>query len=162
MEKLPITKAGFERLKRELEDIKTVLIPANIKDIEVARGHGDLSENAEYTAARERQSFLLGKMQELENNLAMSNVIEVKNLTCDRAFFGSTVTVADSNTGKEISYQLVGHCESDLEKNQISVTSPIGKALIGKCVGDEVSVQTPGGIREFEVVAIAIEPNEKA
>jgi transcription elongation factor GreA len=156
MEKMPITKAGFERMKRELEVLKTISIPANIKDIEVARAQGDLSENAEYTAAKERQSFLHGKMQELENNLAMSNVIDLKNLTCDKIVFGSTVTIEDSNTGKKITYQLVGPCESDLDRNRISVTSPIGKALISKCVGDEVSVQTPGGIRDFEIVDISI------
>jgi transcription elongation factor GreA len=156
MDKMPITKAGFERMKRELEVLKTVSIPANIKEIEVARAQGDLSENAEYTAAKERQSFLHGRMQEIENNLAMSNVIDLKNLCCDKAVFGATVTIADSNTGKQISYQLVGPCESDLEKNRISVTSPIGKALIGRSVGDEVSVNTPGGIREFEVVDISI------
>jgi transcription elongation factor GreA len=160
MEKMPITKAGFERMKRELEVLKTVSIPANIKDIEVARAQGDLSENAEYTAAKERQSFLHGKMQELENNLAMSNVIELKNLSCDKIAFGSTVTIEDSNARKKISYQLVGPCESDLERNRISVTSPIGKGLIGKCVGDEVSVQTPGGVRDFEIVDISIEEEE--
>jgi transcription elongation factor GreA len=160
MDKIPITKAGFARLKRELEVVKTVSIPENIKDIEVARQQGDLSENAEYSAAKERQSFLHGKMQELENNLAMSNVIDVKNLTCDKVVFGSTVTMEDSNTGKKITYQLVGPCESDLERNRISVTSPIGKALIGKCIGDEISVKTPGGIREFEVVDISVQEDE--
>ncbi|MDA8125791.1 MAG: transcription elongation factor GreA [Deltaproteobacteria bacterium] len=160
MEKMPITKAGFDRMKRELENLKTVLIPANTKDIEIARAQGDLSENAEYTAAKERQSFLHGKMQELENNLAMSNVIDLKNLSCDKVVFGSTVSIEDSNTCKKIAYQLVGPCESDLDRNRISVTSPIGRALIGKCVGDEVSVQTPGGIRDFEIVNIAIEEEE--
>jgi transcription elongation factor GreA len=156
MEKIPITKAGFARLKRELEVLKTISIPENIKDIETARAQGDLSENAEYSAAKERQSFLHGKMQELENNLAMSNVIDLKNLSCDKAVFGSTVAIEDGSTGKRISYQLVGPLESDLERNRISVTSPIGRALIGKCVGDELSVSTPGGIREFVVVEIAI------
>jgi transcription elongation factor GreA len=160
MEKMPITRAGFARLKRELEVLKTVSIPQNIKDIEIARGHGDLSENAEYAAAKERQSFLHGKMQELENNLAMSNVIDLKNLSCDKAVFGSTVTVEDSNMGKKITYQLVGPCESDLERNRISVTSPIGKALIGKCCGDEISVNTPGGVRDFQVVDIAVQDED--
>lgn len=160
MEKIPITKAGFERLKRELEVLKAVSIPENIKDIEIARAQGDLSENAEYSAAKERQAFLHGKMQELENNLAMSNVIDLKNLSCDKAVFGSTVNIADSNTGQGICYQLVGPLESDLDKNRISVTSPIGKALIGKCVGDELSVKTPGGIREFEIVEITFQDEE--
>lgn len=156
MDKIPITKGGFTKLKRELETLKTVLIPQNIKDIEVARGHGDLSENAEYAAAKERQSYLHGRMQELENNLAMCNVIDLKNVTCDKAVFGTTVAVEEIGTGKKITYRLLGPLESDLEKNQISVTSPIGRALIGKCVGDEISVNTPGGIREFEIVEITV------
>ena len=160
MEKIPITKAGFARLKRDLNVLKTVSIPQNIKDIEIARGHGDLSENAEYSAAKERQSYLHGKMQELENNLATSNVIDLKSLSCEKAVFGTTVTIEDINTGKQITYQLVGPLESDLEKNRISVTSPIGRALIGKCNGDDISVDTPGGIREFEIVEIAVQEEE--
>jgi transcription elongation factor GreA len=157
MAKIPITRGGFEKLKRELEILKTVSIPQNIKDIEIARGHGDLSENAEYTAAKERQSYLHGKMQEMENNLAMSNVIDLKNLTCEKVVFGTTVALEETGTGKRISYQLLGPFESDLAKNRISVTSPIGRALIGKCVGDEISVNTPGGVREFEVVEITVQ-----
>jgi transcription elongation factor GreA len=160
MDKIPITRAGFARLKRELEIVKTVSIPQNIKDIEIARGHGDLSENAEYAAAKERQSFLHGKMQELENNLAMSNVIDLKNLTCERVVFGSTVAIEEICTGKGITYQLVGPLESDLERDRISVTSPIGRALIGKRVGDEVSVTTPGGVREFEIIDITVQEGE--
>lgn len=160
MDKIPITKAGFERLKRELEIVRTVSIPQNIKDIEIARGHGDLSENAEYSAAKERQSFLHGKMQELENNLAMSNIIDLKNLTCEKVFFGSTVAISEIGNGKEITYQLVGPLESDLERGRISVTSPIGRALIGKSVGDEVSVNTPGGIREFEITGITVQEED--
>ena len=156
MEKMPITRAGFARLKRELEVLKTVSIPANIKDIETARAQGDLSENAEYSAAKERQSFLHGRMQELENALATSDVIDLKNLSCDKVVFGSCVTIEDVSDGKKIAYQLVGPYESDLERNRISVTSPIGKALIGMCVGEEVSVKTPGGVREFAIVDIAV------
>jgi len=157
MEKMPITRAGFARLKRELEVLKTVSIPANIKDIEAARAQGDLSENAEYAAAKERQSFLHGKMQELENALATSNVIDLKNLSCEKAVFGSYVTIEDGNDGKKITYQLVGPYESDLDINRLSVTSPIGKALIGMGVGDEVRVETPGGVREFEIVDISVQ-----
>ena len=160
MEKIPITRGGFAKLKRELEVLKTVSIPQNIKDIEVARAQGDLSENAEYTAAKERQSFLHGKMQELENNLAMSNVIDLKNVTCERVVFGTIVAIEEIGTGKGINYQLVGPLESDLEKNRISVTSPIGRALIGKSVGDEISVSTPGGIREFEIVEISVQEED--
>ncbi|MDY0188030.1 MAG: transcription elongation factor GreA [Syntrophus sp. (in: bacteria)] len=160
MEKMPITKSGFENLKKELEHLKTVLIPANIKDIETARGHGDLSENAEYTAAKEKQSFLHGKLQELENNLALSNIIDLSKLSNDKAVFGATVVIEDIRSGTQTNYQLVGPFESNINANKISVTSPIGKALIGKSIGDEVKVQTPGGIRNFEVVDITVDQSE--
>jgi transcription elongation factor GreA len=157
MEKIPITKSGFEKLKKDLETLKNVSIPENVRDIEEARAHGDLSENAEYAAAKERQSFLQGKLQELENNLAMSNVISLKGLTTEKATFGCYVTVADSDSGEEIKYQLVGPLESDINQNKISVTSPIGKALIGKAVGAEIIVKTPGGTRGFEIMDISIQ-----
>ncbi len=156
MKKIPITKAGFEKLKKELEYVKTVSMPENIRDIEVARAHGDITENAEYQAAKERQSFLQGRIQELENNLATSYIVSLEGLTKDKVVFGSTVTLEDIKTGNGITYQLVGPFESDLNENKISVTSPIGKALIGKSVGDEVIVNAPGGTREFEVVDINI------
>ena len=160
MEKIPITKAGFARLKREMEILKTISIPENIRDIETARAQGDLSENAEYSAAKERQSYLHGKVQELENNLAMSDVIELRNLGGDRAVFGATVRIAEESTGKETAYQLVGPLESDLASNKISVTSPIGRALIGKSVGDAVRVNTPGGVREFEITDITVQEED--
>jgi len=155
MGKMPITKAGFEKLKKELEKLKNKSIPENIRDIEVARAHGDLSENAEYTAAKERQSFLYGKVQELENNLALSDVIVLKGQISDRVVFGCYVTIADSDNGEEIKYQLVGPFESDINLNKISVTSPIGKALIGKSIGSEINVKTPGGSRNFEIINIS-------
>lgn len=154
MNKVPITKEGFEKLRKELEYIKTVLLPANIKDIETARAHGDLSENAEYSAAKEMQSFIHGKLQELENNLALSNIIDTGNLSTDEVVFGVTVLIEDINNGAQIEYQLVGPYESDINENKISVTSPIGKALIGKTTGDTVTVKTPGGIRELTVIDI--------
>jgi transcription elongation factor GreA len=157
MKKIPITKTGFDKLKKELKFLKTVSLPENIRDIEQARAHGDISENAEYAAAKERQSFIHGKMQELENNLASSQVIDLRNLSDDRVVFGSTVRIEDVHTGKEIKYQLVGPFESDISQNKISVTSPIGKAMIGKEIGDEVTVKAPGGIREFHIVDIRIE-----
>jgi len=157
MAKIPITENGFQRLKKELEHLKTVSIPENIKDIEEARAHGDLSENAEYTAAKERQAYLHGKISELENNLASSEVIDLSKLTDDRVVFGSTVIIEDIDSGTETTYRLVGPLESNVDKNQISVTSPIGKALIGKEVGDEITVTTPGGFRKIEIVNIYIE-----
>ena len=155
MGKIPITKAGFAKLKKDLEILKNKSIPENIRDIEVARAHGDLSENAEYSAAKERQSFLHGKVQELENNLALSNIIELKGLKTNKVVFGCYVTIADSDSREEISYQLVGPLESDINLNKISVTSPIGKALIGKVVGDEITVNAPGGTRNFEIIDIS-------
>ena len=155
MGKIPITKAGFTKLKKDLETLKNKSIPENIRDIEVARAHGDLSENAEYSAAKERQSYLHGKMQELENNLALFNVIRLKGLTNEKVVFGCYVAIADRDTGEEIKYQLVGPFESDINQNKISVTSPIGKALIGKVVGNEITVNAPGGTRNFEIIDIS-------
>jgi transcription elongation factor GreA len=157
MEKIPITKAGFEKLKKDIETLKNVSIPENVRDIEVARAHGDISENAEYSAAKERQSFLYGRKQDLENQLARANVINLKGLTTDKVVFGCLVSLEDTDNGEKIKYQLLGPYESDINKNKISVTSPIGKALIGKRIGSEISVQTPGGTRNFEVIDIAIE-----
>jgi transcription elongation factor GreA len=156
MQKMPITKAGYEKLKKELQHLKAVAIPENARAIEEARGHGDIAENAEYQYAKEKQSFLHGRMQEIENNLASSKVIDLKGLTDEKVVFGSTVSIRDTDTGDVRDYQLVGPFESDASNNKISVTSPIGKALIGRVSGDTVSVKTPGGLREFEVVGIAV------
>jgi transcription elongation factor GreA len=157
MDKVPITKEGFDKLKKDLETIKNVSIPENIRDIEVARAHGDLSENAEYAAAKERQSYLHGKLQELENNLASCNIIVLKGIQSDKVVFGCFVTIADSNGGEEIKYQLVGPFESDINQNKISVTSPIGRALIGKRIDNEINVNTPGGTRSFQIIDISVE-----
>ena len=157
MEKLPITKQGFEKLKKDLETLRNVSIPENIRDIEVARAHGDLSENAEYAAAKERQSYLHGKLQELENNLASCNIIPLKGINSDKVVFGCYVIIVDSEGGEEIKYQLVGPLESDINQNKISVTSPIGKALIGKKIDNEIIVKTPGGTRNFQIIDISVE-----
>ena len=156
MKKAPITKVGFEKIKRELEHLKTVAVPENVRDIEAARAHGDISENAEYTAAKERQAFIHGKIQELENNLATSEIIDLKNLSTDRIVFGTSVIIEDVKKGKNITYQLVGPHESDIGRNKISVTSPLGKALVGKTIADTARVNAPGGVREFEIVDIFI------
>jgi transcription elongation factor GreA len=157
MEKIPITKEGFEKLKKELEMLKNVFIPENIRDIEIARAHGDLSENAEYAAAKERQSYLHGKVQEIENNLASCNIIPLNGKVADKVVFGCFVTIedVDSESGETIKYQLVGPLESDISQNKISVTSPIGKALIGKSIDSEIVVKTPGGTRNFQIVDIS-------
>ncbi|MHB8137773.1 MAG: transcription elongation factor GreA [Smithellaceae bacterium] len=157
MEKMPITKEGFEKLKKDLDTIKNVSIPENVRDIEVARAHGDLSENAEYAAAKERQSYLYGKSQELENNLASCNIITLTGKVSDKVVFGCYVTIVDSSGGEEIKYQLVGPFESDINLNKISVTSPIGRALIGKGIDSEIVVKTPGGTRNFQIIDISVE-----
>ncbi len=157
MDKIPITRPGYEKLKKDLEYMKKVAVPENIRAIEEARGHGDISENAEYAAAKERQSFIQGKIQELENNLASSKVIDLENLTDERIVFGSIVTIVDAETEERTTYQLVGPFESDIQQNKISVTSPIGKGLIGKEVGDEVRVKTPRGMRILEIADIRVD-----
>jgi len=157
MDIIPITRDGFEKLKKELEYLKHVAVPENVRDIEEARAHGDISENAEYEAAKERQAFLHGKIQEINNNLAHSRIIAPEEITDEKIVFGTTVEIEDINTDETIRYQLVGPLESNLEENKISVTSPIGRALIGKKIGDEVKVRTPGGLREFEVIDITVE-----
>jgi transcription elongation factor GreA len=157
MEKIPITRPGYEKLKKDLEYMKKVAVPENIRAIEEARGHGDITENAEYAAAKERQSFIQGKIQELENNLASSKVIDLNNLTDERIVFGSIVTIVDTETEERTTYQLVGPFESDIQQNKISVTSPIGKGLIGKEVGDEVRVKTPRGMRILEIADIRVD-----
>ncbi|MCX7982934.1 MAG: transcription elongation factor GreA [Syntrophales bacterium] len=157
MKKIPITKAGFLKIKRELDHLKSVVVPENIRDIEAARAHGDLSENAEYTAAKERQTFLQNRIQELESQLAASDIIEIRNITTDHVVFGASVVITDLDTGEVITYKLVGPLESDIANNMISVTSPIGKALIGHKVGDEIQVHTPGGVREFQIVEIFVD-----
>lgn len=157
MNKMPITRSGYEKLKRDLDHLKKVAVPENIRAIEEARGHGDISENAEYAAAKERQSFIQGKIQELENNLAISKIIDLENLTDEKVVFGSVVSISDLETGETTTYRLVGPFESDIQQNRISVTSPIGKALIGKETGDEVRVKTPRGTRVLEIVDISVE-----
>ncbi|MBW2410889.1 MAG: transcription elongation factor GreA [Deltaproteobacteria bacterium] len=154
MDKIPITKEGFEALKRELENLKRVERPQNIKAIEEARAHGDLSENAEFHAAKDRQGFLEGRIGELEFKIANADIIETKKLPKDRAVFGSRVVLENVDTGEDVQYQLVGPDESDIEQGRISITSPLGKAILGKKPGDELAVQVPGGKRAYELVDI--------
>ncbi len=154
MERTPITREGYEALKHELERLKSVDRPQNIRAIEEARGHGDLSENAEFEAAKERQGFIEGRVSELEFKLANADIIDPNTLPRDRAVFGSRVLVENIETGESLEYQLVGPDESDIEKGRISVASPLGKSLIGKKTGDEITVQVPGGRRSYELVEI--------
>jgi len=154
MERIPITREGLEKVKEELIRLERVERPQNIRAIEEARAHGDISENAEYHAAKEKQSFLEGRINELRAAVGNSEIIEVEEGPSDRVVFGKTVLLYDLQTDEEITYQLLGPYESEPEKGRISVTSPLGQALIGRTSGDEISVKTPGGIQEFEIVDI--------
>ena len=154
MERIPFTKEGLEKVKAELAHIIKVERPNNIKAIEEARPHGDLSENAEYHAAKEKQAFLEGRRGELETVIGQAEIIEVETGPADRVVFGRTVLLYNIETDEEVSYQLLGPYDSAPEDGKISVKSPIGQALIGSDVGDEVRVQTPGGIQEFEILEI--------
>ena len=154
--RIPMSKAGYQHLRNELDRLERVERPDVVRAIEVARAHGDLSENAEYHAAKERQGMIEGRIKELKNKVARAEVIDCTKVNCSRAVFGTVVTLLDMESDEEITYQLLGPEESDVKKGSISVLSPLGKSLLGKCVGDEVKAKTPGGLREFEVVAIGL------
>jgi transcription elongation factor GreA len=154
MERVPTTAEGLKSLEDELKHLKSVERPAIIKAIAAAREHGDLSENAEYTSARERQSFIEGRIAEIENIISRAEVIDFSKLTGKIVKFGATVRLADEDTEEKVKYQIVGPYEADLNKGSISVTSPIGRALIGKAVGDTVEVQTPRGAKSYEIVGV--------
>lgn len=149
-----MTKEGYQALKKELEYLKAVERPQVIRAIEEARSHGDLSENAEYDAAKERQAFIEGRLSELGYKLGNAEVIEVNNLPKDRAVFACTVVLENIDTGEDVEYQLVGPEESDIQQGRISVTSPLGKAIIGKKAGEEIVLNAPGGKRVYELVEI--------
>jgi transcription elongation factor GreA len=155
MEKLPMTREGFEKLQSELKQLKTIDRHEVIKAIASARELGDLSENAEYHAARERQGFIEGRIAELEDKLARADVIDVKLLVGSSVKFGASVRLIDEDTEEAVSYQIVGDDESNLSKGKISLSSPLAKALIGKDVGDSVDVRTPGGVKSYEIVEVA-------
>ncbi|RME87344.1 MAG: transcription elongation factor GreA [Zetaproteobacteria bacterium] len=156
MERIPMTKAGFERLKKELEELKAKRREI-ARAIEEARAHGDLSENAEYEAAKEAQGLNEARIQYLEDRLARAHVIDPKTITSDRVVFGATVDLIDLEDGTEVSYQIVGVDEADASEGRISITSPLARALIGKEEGDIVTVQAPGGEREYEIQRIRYE-----
>ena len=154
MEKFPLTKQGFLALEEELKNLKGVERPNIIAAIAEARSHGDLSENAEYSAAKEKQSFIEGRIQDLEAVLSRAQVIDVSGTKSDVIRFGATVLVADEDTDDENRYQIVGDYEADIEKNKISLSSPLAKALIGKEVGDTAEYVAPGGKKSFEILEI--------
>ena len=156
MEKIPFTPAGLETLKAELNQLKNAERQAVIRAIAEAREHGDLSENAEYHAARERQSFIEGRINELEDVTSRAEVIDLSKLTGETVTFGALVVVADEETDEESSYHIVGPYEADIELGRISTSSPIAKAMIGKSVGDSIEVQTPRGPHPYEIISIVI------
>ncbi len=154
MERIPITRAGYETLHKELRHLKTVERPNVIKAIEEARAHGDLSENAEFEAAKERQAFIEARVSELSYKLNNADVIDPEKLPKDRAVFASRVLLENVDTGEGVEYMLVGPEESDINQGRISIASPLGKAIVGRRPGDEIILQAPGGKRIYELVQI--------
>ncbi|MBE2291820.1 MAG: transcription elongation factor GreA [Xanthomonadales bacterium] len=152
----PLTLKGAQRLREELDHLKSVKRPEVIVAIAEARGHGDLKENAEYHAAREQQGFIEGRIKQLESELSHANVIDVAKLHAgSRIVFGATVTLADMETDEEVRYQIVGDLEADIKRGMIAISSPVARALIGKEEGDSISIEAPAGTREFEIVGVA-------
>jgi transcription elongation factor GreA len=154
LERVPITKEGYQALKKELDYLKRVERPRNIKSIEEARAHGDITENAEFEAAKDRQAFIEGRLNELAYKLSRADIIDPQKLPKDRALFASSVMLENTDTGENVKYQLVGPDEANIEEGRISVSSPLGKAVIGKKPGDEISLEAPGGKRYYELVEI--------
>jgi transcription elongation factor GreA len=154
MEKIPMTAEGLARLEEEFKNLKSVERPAVIRAIAEAREHGDLSENAEYHAARERQSFIEGRISELEDIVSRAQVIDISQLSGDVVRFGATVTLADEDSDDEVVYQIVGAHEADIQSGRLSVHAPLARALIGKHLGESVEVNSPGGSKSYEIVNV--------
>jgi len=154
MDKIPMTMEGFSRLDAELKRLKTIERPEIIKQIAAARGHGDLSENAEYHAAREKQGFIEGRLAELEDKLRRAEVIDTSALTGRDVKFGAKVRLADEDTDEKITYQIVGEDEADIKSGKLSITAPLARALIGKRAGDSVEVVTPAGSKSYEIISV--------
>jgi len=152
-----MTHEGYQRLQEELKHLVRVERPKVVKDIEEARGHGDLSENAEYDAAKDRQGFIEGRIRELNDKIARAQVINPSELSSDKVVFGAKVTLFDVDSGNEVTYQIVGEDEADIKQGKISVTSPIGKGLIGHRLDDEVRIKVPSGLKIFELIDIKYE-----
>lgn len=155
MEKVPMTSGAYEAIMQEIKNLKTVERPAIVKAIAEAREHGDLSENAEYHAAKEQQGLNEARIAELEDTLSRADVIDVSKLSGDTVKFGATVELADEDTDEETAYQIVGEFEADVKQGKISITSPIARALISKSVGDSVEVNTPGGGKSYEILKVS-------
>lgn len=155
MDKMPITTAGYQQLEAELKKLKSEDRPAVIEAISAAREHGDLSENAEYHSAREKQSFIEGRIADLEDKMARAEIIDPKKIAGDTVKFGATIHVVDEDTEEELTYQIVGEYEADIDKNMLSLSAPLSRALIGKSIGDSVEVTTPKGSKAYEILGIA-------
>jgi transcription elongation factor GreA len=153
-DRLPMTQSGYEKIQAEVKHLKSVERPSIVKEIEVARAHGDLSENAEYHAAKEKQGHIEGRIVTLEDKLARAQVIDPSGQTTEAVRFGLTVDLEDAETGEELTYTILGEEEADAANGRISVSSPIARALLGKAVGDSVTVRVPKGTREFEILEI--------
>ncbi len=160
MSRVPMTKSGLLRLKEELKRLKNVERPKIVREIADARSHGDLSENAEYHAAKEKQSHVEGRIAQVEHWIASAEVIDVSKHAGDRVVFGATVTLEDTDSGDEVTYRIVGELEADLKQGRISVTSPIARALIGRSEGDTAVVRTPGGQREYDIKSVSFVEDE--
>ena len=154
---IPMTREGYQRLQEELKRLIRIDRPAVVQAIAEARGHGDLSENAEYDAAKDRQGFIEGRIKELNDKIARAQVINPAELESDKVVFGATVTLCDADSGNEVTYQIVGEDEADIKGGKISVTSPVGKALIGHRLDDEVRIKVPSGIKIYELIDIKYE-----
>jgi len=154
MNKIPMTVDGFGRLEEELKQLKSIERPAIIRAIAEAREHGDLSENAEYHAARERQSFIEGRVLELEDKISRAEIIDVSKLSGKVIKFGATVTLIDEDTDEKSAYQIVGEDEADIKSKRLAITAPLARALVGKKVGDQVEVTTPGGSKSYEIAKV--------
>ena len=154
MQKVPMTRPGYEKMKEELKQLKTKDRYQVAREIEIARAHGDLSENAEYDAAKDKQGHIEAKIRDLEAKLGGAEVINPEDIDSDKVVFSATVDLEDLDTGEELRFQIVGHDESDAKKGKISIHAPIARALIGKEVQDEVTVKTPGGIKNYEILSI--------
>ena len=159
VERIPMSMRGNQKLREELEQLERVERHVVVKAIEVAREHGDLKENAEYHAAKERQGMIEGRIKELKDKLGRAEIIDCSTVKTERVVFGTVVTLMDMDTDEEITYQLLGPEESDVKKGSISVLSPLGRSMLGKEPGDDVVAKTPGGIREFEIMEITNSPH---
>jgi transcription elongation factor GreA len=161
-DRLPMTPRGQKKLREELKRLREVERPKNVYDIEVARGHGDLSENAEYSAAKERQSFIEGRIRELEGMIALSEVIDPGKLSGSRVVFGATVRLADTDSGEEVVYSIVGDHEGDIKEGRIAISAPLARALIGREQGDTVNLRTGKGTREYQIQTVTFVPLDEA